>query len=284
MIQVGKMNTDQALRILFTPTPDEILEFYNTPYPIRPEHIAFYARNGFVHLPDLLNHKALVFLQRVIQAAVLIRKFQDERSLSEKSAYEQSFLQCGFLCWDFKPVKDFVFGKRFAGIARDLLQVKHVRLWHDQALFKEPGGRETDVHIDSSYWPLNDPTLSTTLWLALNDVPQEKGCLYFYPESHKWPEHEYVDIFKNPHRPSVLKGQSRIPIPLKAGEATFHSGLVYHGAGPNKTDQMREGMTVIYIADGLRFDARDERNRTHTSCQGLRHGEVINTPLTPVLI
>jgi ectoine hydroxylase-related dioxygenase (phytanoyl-CoA dioxygenase family) len=47
--------------------------------------------------------------------------------------------------------------------------------------------------------------LTTTMWMALNDVPKEKGCLYFYPGSHKLKEKEYVDIFKNPHQPEVVK-------------------------------------------------------------------------------
>jgi hypothetical protein len=43
-------------------------------------------------------------------------------------------------------------------------------------------------------------------------------------------------------------------------------------------------MTIIYIKDGVTFDASDERNKTHTSCVGLADGEIINTKFTPVLI
>ncbi len=278
------LTVDLALKILFTPTPQNILQHYNTPYSLSERQIALYQKNGFVYLPELVNKEALAFLQRVVEAAVFIRKKDDRRALQEKSRYEQSFLQCGYLCWDFKPIKDFVFGKRFAGVARDLMQVQHVRLWHDQALFKEPGGRPTDVHIDSSYWPIDQPQLSTTLWLALNPVTAENGCLYFFPGSHLLPQHEYVDIFQNPHQPSAIEGKKAFYVPLNPGDATFHSGRLYHGAGPNKTRHMREGMTTIYIADGLRFDATDDRNNTHTSCSGLKHGDLIDTNYTPILI
>ena len=43
-------------------------------------------------------------------------------------------------------------------------------------------------------------------------------------------------------------------------------------------------MTIIYIKDGVTFDGSDERNKTHTSCEGLNNGEIINTKFTPVLI
>ena len=122
------------------------------------------------------------------------------------------------------------------------------------------------------------------MWLALNDVPKEKGCLYFYPGSHKFKEKEYVDIFKNPHQPEIVRGIDRIFTPINAGDATFHSGLTFHGAGQNISDEIREGMTIIYSADGNTFDISDSRNATHKSCQGLKDGDKIDTQYTPLLI
>jgi len=98
-----------------------------------------------------LEENALKYARKVIGAAVKARIEPDRRKLEEKSLFEQSFLQCGYLAWDFPAVNDFVFGKRFAGIAKDLMKVSSVRLWHDQALYKEPGGRITDCHQDESY-------------------------------------------------------------------------------------------------------------------------------------
>ena len=50
-------------------------------------------------------------------------------------------------------VKQFTLAKRFAKIAADLLGVDKVRLYHDQALYKEPGGGFTPWHQDQYYWP-----------------------------------------------------------------------------------------------------------------------------------
>lgn len=284
MLTIEGIDHQLAKEILQAPTPREILDFYQEPYSLSGEQIQFYRENGFIKLEQVLNGKYLDYARKVISAAVLLRKEHDKRTLAEKSQYEQSFLQCGYLCWDFPAVKDFVFAKRFAAIARDLMGGDQgVRLWHDQALFKEPGGRITDIHIDSSYWPLAEPQYSTTLWLALTDVPQNKGSLFFYPGSHRWSEHEYVDIFKNPHQPEALRNKESVVMELKAGDATYHSGLTYHGAGANKTDQLREAMTIIYIRDGVHFDDTDARNATHTSCHGLKNGQIIDTRFTPLL-
>ncbi|NCF77122.1 MAG: hypothetical protein GWP45_08010, partial [Proteobacteria bacterium] len=43
--------------------------------------------------------------------------------------------------------------KGLAGIAAQLLGIESVRLWQDQALYKEAGGRETTPHQDETFWP-----------------------------------------------------------------------------------------------------------------------------------
>lgn len=284
MIKFNELSLEVAEKILNSQTNDQLKSFFNSALPISDKIIKHYNEYGFVKIENVVEKDFLPEVRRIIQASVLLRKGKDERELKDKSQYEQSLLQCGYLCWNFPAVKEFVFAKRFAGIVKDLIQADNVRLWHDQALFKEPGGRITDAHQDCSYWPIAEPQFSATMWLALTDVPVEKGCLYFYPQTHDPNLKEYVDIFKNPHQPDLLKDKEKVFVPLKAGDATFHSGLTFHGAGNNQTNEMREAMTIIYIKDGVTFDTSDERNKTHTSCVGLNNGDIINTKFTPVLI
>ena len=44
-----------------------------------------------------------------------------------------------------------------------------MRIWHDQALFKEPmkGNNKTPWHQDAVYWPHTDRWHQTTIWIAL---------------------------------------------------------------------------------------------------------------------
>ena len=53
-----------------------------------------------------------------------------------------------------EQIEEFVFSKRLAKIAADLLTVDGVRMYHDQALFNEGGGGITPWHADQYYWPL----------------------------------------------------------------------------------------------------------------------------------
>ena len=58
-----------------------------------------------------------------------------------------------------------------------------MRLYHDQALYKEPSGGITPWHADQYYWPLNTDRCCTA-WIPLQDTPLEMGPLAFSPGSH----------------------------------------------------------------------------------------------------
>ena len=51
------------------------------------------------------------------------------------------------------------------------IQVKGVRIYHDQALYKEPGGGCTPWHADGYYFPLSSEKILTA-WVPLQPVPK----------------------------------------------------------------------------------------------------------------
>lgn len=74
-------------------------------------------------------------------------------------------------------------GQKLARIVAQLLSVGGVRLYHDQALYKEPGGGIAPAHADQYYWPFATDR-SITAWIPLQDVPQTMGPLAFF-SGHK---------------------------------------------------------------------------------------------------
>ena len=285
MNKVPEVAFDQAMDLVHAPTPENVKEIYEQTYEIPAVQQEEYWKKGYIKLNGVLSGAALEYIHRLIGAAVLLRIISNHRpaAVTEKSLTEQSFLQCGYLCWDFPAVRDFVFARRFAAIARDLMGIDRVRLLHDQALYKEPGGRVTDLHQDISYWPVKTE-FTTTFWLALTEVPAPLGNLFFLPGTHKIGLYEFLDIFRKPHMPDRLKNSPQMDVPLQAGDATLHSGLIFHGARANQTCELREAMTITYIEDGARFDATDPRSAGHISCKGLKHGQIVDTRYTPRLI
>src|SRR5262245_52723924 len=102
-------------------------------------HIADFTRNGFVVVPNMLSDEELARYGAAVDAAVASRMAWDQRRLDEKSRYEQSFQQCINLWEDHLEVRPLTFHPRICEAAARLLGVPALRLWHDQALYKEAG-------------------------------------------------------------------------------------------------------------------------------------------------
>ena len=214
----------------------------------------------------------------------------DRRSFEERDTYGRAFLQM-FNLWRLsQEVRQLVFAPRFASVAAALMGVSAVRLYHDQALFKEPGGGFTPWHQDQFYWPL-DTEHTITLWLPLVPVSADMGPMTFASGSHRLGSLGDFPIGDASHaefeRVVEERGLARRSDGAFAvGDASFHAGWTLHSAPPNDTDRMREVMTVIYFADGTRVGPLDHPNRTFdrdTWLPGCEPGTLAASRLNPVL-
>jgi hypothetical protein len=78
----------------------------------------------------------------------------------------------------------------------------------------------------------------------------------------------------------------KISEPFDLGEVSFHSGWIFHRAGPNTTNQIRKVMTVIYMDKDMRLKSPTNENQVNdwnTWCPSAKIGGVINTKLNPII-
>jgi ectoine hydroxylase-related dioxygenase (phytanoyl-CoA dioxygenase family) len=243
-----------------------------------------FRRDGFVVVDGLLGDDELDRLAPAVSDAVARRKAADTRTLEEKSRYEQSFLQCQNLWEDNVEVRPLTFHPRLGEAAAALIGADGVRLWHDQALFKEPGGRETDPHQDQPYWPIAEAR-TVTAWIPLDGVSLDGGCMGYLPGSHQVGLRRFVDIFSG--RPDdlledpALAGREPVFVAVPRGAVAFHHGLTAHLARPNRTERVRRVHTVIYFADGCTRGS--EAPHPSVDRAGIGVGEPIRSDVTPVV-
>jgi len=232
-------------------------EAMNTPYPLTPNQITQYRRDGFIALTDIVAGPDLDDLRQSVERAV-----EQEKPLptgTTRTPYEQIFIQKVNLWRRHPAVRKFVLAKRFGDVAAKL-SGRPARLWHDQALFKEPReGAKTPWHQDAHYWPHHDRADQITIWIALKDATIHNGCMSFIPGSQLVKTLKPINL-ANPENIFDLapefKGVKPQTVELKAGSATFHNGLTFHYAGPNKSDGMREAFAIIYMPDTTTFDGQ----------------------------
>ena len=258
------------------------------PYDLTQDQVDFYQKHRYIKLKNVLDEETLAYFNHVISAQVEVMK-TDETPLEARDTYGKAFLQLFNLWRENDDVKQLIFSKRIAKIASDLMLANGSRLYHDQALFKEGGGGITPWHADQYYWPL-DSDKTVTAWIPLQATPLEMGPLEFSAGSHVIVDGRELAI--GDESESIINQRLRVTDfehiiePFDAGEISFHSGWVFHRAGANETDQMRKVMTIIYMDKDMILKRPENKNQEHdwnTWCPGAEIGQIINTPINPVL-
>jgi phytanoyl-CoA hydroxylase len=153
----------------------------------------------------------------------------------------------------------------FEALAAELLD-HEVRGVNMQYFNKPPGvGRPTPAHQDGYYFMLA-PNEAVTMWLALEDVDEETGCVRYVRGSH--------DDGLRPHGQTETLGFSQglsdygprdsareIAFPAQPGDLLAHHALTIHRADANRsTNRSRQAIGFIYYSTAAKeSDEKQER-------------------------
>jgi ectoine hydroxylase-related dioxygenase (phytanoyl-CoA dioxygenase family) len=101
-----------------------------------------------------------------------------------------------------------------------------------------------------------------TCWIALDDTSAEAGTITYAAGSHRWPRapenrgefHAPADWLA-PAKRSVPEGEDLrlVPIGVKAGGASFHHHLTFHGSGPNTASIHRRALISHLVSAAAEF-------------------------------
>jgi hypothetical protein len=128
-------------------TPESIKAALDANYSVTPAQVKYFSENGFIKIKNIFDASVIDYMNIVISKEV-DRLNNQQIPLEERDTYGKAFLQIMNLWTHTSTVKDIVFSKKIAQIATGLMQTTGVRLYHDQALFKEPKGGHTPWHAD----------------------------------------------------------------------------------------------------------------------------------------
>lgn len=209
--------------------------------PVSTEQIEAFDRDGFLVLPDFTT---LEDVQRI--RALVLPLFERFHELPAPYALD--------LGYDARPrgapeipeinytvhlAPDLMATQAFArgrAIAQQLLGGAAMHTGYDHAILKSPhNGRATPWHQDQAY-ATDRGTMSTMhLWIALQPVTVEMGCMWFIPGSHRGP---ILAHHKNGYRRTAhaleatgVDVRDAVACPLPAGGATIHQARTLHYTG-----------------------------------------------------
>ncbi len=226
------------------------------------EQIEFYRENGFLHVPGFLDSAQVEQLKEAVWDSV---ETLGERKIftantdikQDETYYDRVFIQRLNLWLISDVVRGYMLDPELGRMVCQLAEVKGMRVWHDQTLIKEPFANPTSWHLDNPYWSFCSRD-AISIWIALDDATLENGCMWFIPGTHKIADFRNANIGANMAElfgvyPEMAEIDP-VPVPMKAGDCSFHNGLVAHGAGANMTRGHRVAMTCAYMPEGATFN------------------------------
>jgi phytanoyl-CoA hydroxylase len=206
---------------------------------------AAYRAQGFVHVPRVLTGEEvndfLADAQRLLDR-------EDKLSWDDDGGQVMDWVADPELKSD--AMRDLALHPRVTVLAERLAGVP-LRLFKTELLRKRAGdSTATPAHVDAMAFPFRGAPVTLTAWVALTDVPVEKGCMTFIPGTHLLLEDWAVlgDVGWQPlaGRPE-LAWQPRVTVPIRAGDVTFHHEKTVHMAGDNRTATDRISLTTVYM-------------------------------------
>jgi ectoine hydroxylase-related dioxygenase (phytanoyl-CoA dioxygenase family) len=271
-----------------------LLPTLNHPYDLPATSTRLYREDGALLLPGLLSDAEVMAYGPHVERTIWENSTEPEAVDERDTAIRKAFVHVVNL-WERNPAcRQLALSARLGRVAADLLEVDAVRLFYDQAMFKEPGGEYTPWHQDAPYFPRLDRNKFVTIWLPLVHV--EAG-MDFVLQSHRHgrlsklsleseisydSERYYADLIHERHWNVTNYGA------MSAGDATAHPEWTLHRAHPNRSSQVRGVIAFIYYADGARVMELDdpdiERERIEKELNRLswRPGGFAAGPRNPV--
>lgn len=262
------------------PTDDVVAAELAEPYPLTPAQVRHFADESFVKLPAVLTPGTVARLRARL------------RELLDAEVDPAVGFQSLEMMWLTDPLlRCAVLSARIGGIAATLLGAERVRLYHDNALSKEPGAGRTPWHYDAHHFPLDSPDVLTA-WIPLQPTPREMGPLAFARGADTW--RLVADVEFDKHGTSYDRRVSEIfrdrgvvveDGPFAAGEISFHSAHCFHTAGGNRTTTARMVLATTYFRDGVRVVPAPTMvsGDWQKFIPGAQPGEVVASDYNPVI-
>ncbi len=232
------------------------------------EQVRTYRTEGWLELPKLLTDEELATVRQIClaeeaeesTAGTYTGQASGDERLARAYKYQAhpNYKKMWRTSFDLRLRHDALrpIVARLGELAKELIGTDDVRVFADRTFVKPPaqeGSRQSVWHQDLPFLPVDRRGL-LTFWMAVEDVPLEVGPLRFVPRSHRVGPLGRLEIATKEFEVSDLLREEEldlvgepVTVPLQAGGATVHDGLMLHGSPANVSDRPRRAWTVVYM-------------------------------------
>lgn len=117
---------------------------------------------------------------------------------------------------------------------------------------KGGGGGQFHFHQDNNYTRFEGPGIN--LWIALEDMSPDNGCLMVVPRSHLQGTLASENAGEDDnHRKVTFTPEDFVAITMGPGDCLAFTRDTVHGSGPNRSGAVRVAYAVQYFRDDADF-------------------------------
>lgn len=253
---------------------------------------------GYAPTPQLLSHDATVMLKdrmsKLFRGEFETGIYPDEWHWREGISKPNAAREICNAWKSDRKIAAIVLNEKIGRFISKVMGWDSVRIAQDDLVWKVPsmqqdrdnlyridtvGFHQDSAYISNQFEPYENN--SVTLWIALDDVQKDSGCLEYAVGSHKWRPLQHrmngeekapstdtdISDFHSSDESSYQEGMSYaaqlagVPgdqividkVPVKEGHAILHHQDIYHGSAPNRRSQHRRALVAHYLRGDINF-------------------------------
>jgi ectoine hydroxylase-related dioxygenase (phytanoyl-CoA dioxygenase family) len=259
-----------------------------------PEEHAFFNEHGWVIVDKLVSDERIEELRQALDDVLHRRTENAPRTHSAIERQDGTVVTQMIQAYRaHSTFEEHIYHPEIARIACELMHDPVARLWHDQVIYKGPQtGGGVGWHQDYGYWQHAAPADMVTCWLALDDCDEENGCMMMLDGSHKWGLLDDIQAFGGEELDAALdrlpdeyrKQAKMVPMKMKAGQASFHHCLTFHGSYENRSNRPRRCVISHFLNGHSRYvEAKDAHGKGKGHEVMVDDGEVISGEKFPLV-
>lgn len=223
---------------------------------ISEENISFYATNGYLVAPSLLQPEEIAVLKKETTAIFRGERGQLDGLLNVAPGEPDDEVLRKYVAIHFPhkispAIYHYLFHEKIVTALKSIIS-SNVKCMQSMLFVKGPGKAGQSWHQDEYYIPTRDRSL-TGVWIAIDDASVNNGCLWIIPgrPGYIMPRvanvnDEYADV--DTVDVSGYGGQA-IPVEVKSGSVVFFNGYTLHSSLRNKTtDCFRSALVNHYMS------------------------------------
>jgi ectoine hydroxylase-related dioxygenase (phytanoyl-CoA dioxygenase family) len=200
---------------------------------------------------DALAREGCAVVERLVPRALLdraraeLKPFLDATPVGPDDFSGRNTRRTGGLIARSETCRDVVTHPLVLGTVKNLLKdATTFQLHLTQVIAVGPGSESQMIHrdqwaFDFFPFPTGYEVQCNTIW-AMTDFTEENGATRLIPGSHRLEgRREFTQA-------------DTVPAEMPAGSVLFYTGSLYHGAGANRSDEVRYGLNITYAVSWLR--------------------------------